>query len=183
MPNSTYSHLEGQSDNQLMALYIEGQVLAFEVLYARHKDKIYGYLSKRLNRRSDVDEVFQDVFLKLHKNRDKYRQQYPFLPWLFTLTQRLLIDFWRKNKNLEQSSLEESGEVAAATPQSQELPQELDQLKPREREAIEMRFQKEASFEEMAEHWDTSESNARKILSRALKGLKALLTSGGSHES
>ena len=53
-------------DYKLMELYMSGENMAFEMIYARHKDRVYSYLSKRLTNKDSIDDIFQCIFIKFH---------------------------------------------------------------------------------------------------------------------
>ena len=69
-----FSHLE---DSKLMELYKNGESMAFEVIYLRHKNRVYSYLDKRLFDKNMIDDVFQNTFVKFHKSRNLYSDKYP----------------------------------------------------------------------------------------------------------
>ena len=58
------------SDEDLMTRYQNGQELAFEILFERHRGKVYGYLLKKLRDDVSADDVFQTIE-KLHKLFEK----------------------------------------------------------------------------------------------------------------
>ena len=58
-----FSHLE---DEKLMELYKNGENMAFEVIYLRHKDRVYSYLDKRLSDKNIIEDIFQSIFVKFH---------------------------------------------------------------------------------------------------------------------
>ena len=95
------SRFDNQTDEQLMKLYQNGEDSAFRVLYERHSSKVYGFLSKRIRDKEKVAEIYQDVFIKLHKSKDLYKSSLPLLPWMFTVTRSVMLDELRKNKNIE----------------------------------------------------------------------------------
>lgn len=86
------------SGTELMILYQRGDIEAFNCLYDKYKSMIYGYLYKRVDKHNEVDEIFQDVFLRLHQSRLRYKSEFPFEPWLFTVLRNSLIDYYRKKK-------------------------------------------------------------------------------------
>ena len=83
------------SGAELMGLYQRGDIEAFNCLYNKYKSLVYGYLYKKVNSRTDVDEIFQDVFLRLHRSRSRYKSEFPFKPWLFAVLRNSLIDYSR----------------------------------------------------------------------------------------
>ncbi|WP_456387634.1 RNA polymerase sigma factor [Desulfolithobacter sp.] len=176
-----YTSLDG---SELMVLYQEGDMEAFNCLYDRYKSLVYGYLRKRLGNRAEVDEVFQDVFLRLHHSRSRYKSEFPFEPWLYAVLRNSLIDHYRKKeKQYHDVSLDEL-EVLPTVLQVEDkhnldglLPENVD-LSKKQRHAIELRYGEDFSFEDIAKTLGTTSSNARQLVSRALKRLRKIIKPG-----
>lgn len=152
--------------------------MAFEVLYLRHKDKIYSYLFKRVQPDA-VEDLFQSTFIKLHKSRSLYDDKYEVLPWLYTICKSVLLDYFKKEK--KQPIFVEEVDVAHEEKNvDDEINLDRFNLRPKEKEALKMRFVDDLEYEEMAQIIGTSESNSRKIISRALLKIKKALTGDGN---
>ncbi len=169
------------TDEQLMAAYADGDMEAFELLYARHRERILGYLFNRLRDRDEAEEVFQAVFAKLHAARDRYREEIPFLPWLFTIARNTLIDYVRKNRFYKKHMVitDEAG-IGVLDPGTRrfsihESIAELSTLTTDQQKALKLRFDQDFSFDEIAAHLQTSAVNARQIVSRAVRHLRTVL--------
>lgn len=166
--------LKGQTDEQLMTEYRLGNEDAFTVLYERHSSKIYGYLRAKTPSDALAREIFQVTFLKLHATRDRYRTDLPFLPWLFAICRNELIDTMRKRaRNLEDAT-EWLPEVAVLPPEKESKTVRLDGLPGQQRQAIEMRYQEDLSFETIAARLGTSPANARQLVNRGVKVLRRI---------
>ncbi len=167
------------SDEELMEAWKNGYEEAFSRLYHRYHKKIFGYLMNRMRSESKAQEVFQDVYMKLHRNRTKYDKKYPFRPWLFTIVRNAMIDAIRSNR---QSGFVEFQEEIHS--QTTVVPKEtqisfndvngFNALPERQRRAITMKYSEDLSFLEIAEHLNTSEGNVRQIISRAIKRLRKI---------
>jgi RNA polymerase sigma-70 factor (ECF subfamily) len=167
--------LETLSDEALMEAYQQGDDIAFAVLYRRHSPKIYGYLVNSLRDGPFVDDVFQAVFLKLHRTRAHYDPAFPFLPWLFTVCKSVMIDAIRKKKSILEETNEDALDQAEAQDQRSEvsLP-DLGRLPGTQRKAVELRYGQDLSFEEISKRLETSPANVRQLISRALKRLRVI---------
>jgi RNA polymerase sigma factor (sigma-70 family) len=170
------------TDEVLMQAYIEGDLKAFQILYQRHKGRVFGYLVSKLKNRSEAEEVFQEVFVKLHNNRFKYRKETPFLAWLFTIVKNSLVDHLRK-RNTREKYLELNPEHVTNAKSEQHASQdvneaiaELSSLNREQRMLLSMRFNEGLSFSEIAESMNISQPSARKIASRAIQKLRSLLS-------
>ena len=57
--------MKDSTDFELIQLYIKGNNRAFEILYARHRNRLYYFISQLLNNaKSEIDDVFQTVWVK-----------------------------------------------------------------------------------------------------------------------
>ncbi len=173
-----YTSLSGA---ELMVRYQGGDLEAFNCLYDNYKPLIYGYLYKRVNKRTEVDEIFQDVFLRLHHSRSRYKSEFPFEPWLFAVLRNSLADHYRKKRkeyhNVPLDGLEET-QSALQVEDKHNLDGLLSKdadISKKQRQAIELRYGKDFSFEEIADSLETTSSNARQLVSRALKRLRKLI--------
>jgi RNA polymerase sigma factor (sigma-70 family) len=167
--------LSQATDEELMIAYQKGESAAFDILYKRHSGRVYGFLKLRLRDRAQVDDVFQGTFLKLHDHRAQYNDSLPFTPWLFTICRSVLVDAVRKNATIREDHESIDIEtVPAQSPESAlELP-DLTLLSADQRRAIELRYRQELSFEEIAKKLETSPTNARQLISRAVTKLRNL---------
>lgn len=166
------------SDEELMRLYLAGDFAGFEALYRRHSGRVYEYLQKKAPAETAQDLV-QEVFEKLHKSRRRYDPQYPFLPWLFTIARNALTDFFRlAETRLAQASSGSEAQLLTIAAETESpssgtgLAQILAGLPLNQRRAIELRYLQDWSFEQIASHMSTSESNARQLISRGLKQIR-----------
>lgn len=79
-----------------LAEYRKGHVEALGKLVEHYRRPLYAFLYKMLERRSaDADEIFQEVWLRVIKNIERYEDQ-SFLSWLFRIAHNLIIDRARR---------------------------------------------------------------------------------------
>ena len=168
------SDMNQLTDEELMKEYQAGNEAAFRTLYERHSARIYGFLLSRLSEKAFADDVFQATFLKLHQTRSRYDSSLPFLPWLFTVCRSVMIDSLRKKERLLEEADSERVEQAP-TPEAEIQPSlpSLDRLPHNQRQALELRYGGELSFEEIAQKLETTPLNARQLTSRAIKKLRS----------
>ncbi len=175
------------TDEELILAYINDDMAAFEILYERHKNRVFGFLMVRLKNRSEAEEVFQEVFGKLHRKRHQYRQEIPFLPWLFTLVRNTLIDHVRKRDAYAKHVTASAKAIDTyAAPVADTSPihagvAELSRLNESQRQALELRFNQGLTFAEIAEQMQTSADNSRQIISRAIRKLRTLMVKKERH--
>lgn len=162
-------------DDKLMELYKNGENMAFEVIYLRHKDRVYSYLDRRLADKNIIEDIFQSIFTKFHKSRHLYSSEHPLLKWIYTISRSELLDSVKKNR----VQLVEIQDCHLVTE-----PKELDEginldsiksLSCKEKQALELRYYSEEDFSQISKVLNTSEANSRKLVSRGIKKLKAKL--------
>ena len=155
-----------------MILYQNGNFSAFEVIYSRYRVNVFSYLKKRLQNKETLEDVFQRIFLKFHKSKDLYNKEYPLLNWLYVICRSELIDTLRKEKMVLIELKEENLEVFSETEKSFIDLDCEDKLTSKEKKALEFRYYLEKEYSEISKLLSISESNSRKIVSRALKKLR-----------
>lgn len=153
-------------DEELMKRYQMGHEEAFNVLYSRYGGKVYGYIKKKLHNNNLAEDAFQFTFLKMHKARSTYDSTKPFAPWLFTICKTAIVDVLRISPVMD-----EYKETPVAEAPKPNLPS-LEGLSDRERRVIELRYENDQTFEQIASKLETTAENARKILSRAVQKVR-----------
>tara|TARA_B110001454_G_scaffold122549_1_gene114403 strand:+ start:1703 stop:2239 length:537 start_codon:yes stop_codon:yes gene_type:complete len=169
--------LKTKSDEELMQSYQDGGVAAFDVLFERHSGRVFGFLSKRLTKKKEAEDLLQEAFFKLHRSKHLYNSTLPFSPWLFSITRSVLLDFAKK-KNLEDPvDISDFDKIAIA--ENPEIRHDLEglvsALPQTQSEALSLRIYEDKTFEEIASRLSTSPENARQLVSRGIKKLKQAL--------
>ena len=156
-----------------MQAYQLGTEEAFEELYRRYAGRVFGFLKSKTRDEALAQDIFQSTFLKLHRSRASYNSMFPFLPWLFTICRSEMLDAFRKKARTKEDSVEAIYEIKID--EANEVSQlDLSSLPPKQKEALELRFQQGLSFEEIATRLQTGTGNARQLVSRAVRFLRGL---------
>lgn len=166
-------------EDLLISLSEGGEEEALKVLYQRHSGKVLGYCLKKGFPKEAAEEIVQIVFMQIWKKRTLYSPQYKALAWLFVLTKSEAKDYRNREKtqlkvktawNQEKMLFVSQNDLHSPIHQEQEL--SLKGLTTLQREALEKRYYEEQEFSEIAKALGKSESNIRKIISRALQILR-----------
>jgi len=83
------------TDENLMLAYRDGYAAAFEVLYGRHRGRLYRYLLHQCGQREQADELFQEIWMSVIRARSGYEISAKFTTWLFRIAHNRLIDGFR----------------------------------------------------------------------------------------
>ena len=87
------------SDKELIDNYIAGDNRAFELLYGRYRKLLYYFLHDFLrDDNSELDDIFQQTWLKVIDNLPKYQDQGAFGAYLKMVARNLVFDRMRKLK-------------------------------------------------------------------------------------
>ncbi len=98
------------SDQELVKKYQEGDVLSFNTLVQRHKNRVYTYIFTIVKNHRLAEDIFQETFVKVIKSlqKKKYEERGTFLSWVLRIAHNLIIDYYRKNKAASVISNEDS---------------------------------------------------------------------------
>lgn len=168
-------------------MYQNGAPAAFGILYQRHSSKIYRFLQTRVSQKEKLADIYQEVFVKIHKSKHLYSKYFPLLPWIFTVTRTVMIDELRKDK--DHNTLESVDMITASgvfelntDSISDSAIALVDNLPNSQKLAIQMRYIDDKTFAEIAQSLNTSSVNVRQIISRGVKKIRELLNEEETNE-
>ena len=90
--------MDSLEDSALMLRYRDGDIAAFRILYERHNDSLYRYLLRLCKHRDTAEDLYQDVWSKIIKARQRYRPTAKFTTFLYRVAHNCFIDHIRRNK-------------------------------------------------------------------------------------
>lgn len=85
----------------------QGDNGAFEVLVNQYSARVSNTIYHILGISSDVDDLAQEVFIKVYKHLDNFNQKSKFSTWLYRITVNTVYDYLRKKRHRRTISLEE----------------------------------------------------------------------------
>jgi RNA polymerase sigma-70 factor (ECF subfamily) len=166
-------------DEDLMSRYAHGDTAAFEELFARYETRAYGFFYKRTRSEDRAQDLYQELFLRLHRSRRSYDPSSPFAPWFFTIAERLFIDDLRRG--FRKHELPEQGQEASASDRDaehslgdvEEVEQLLRGLSAEEKHVLLSAKVEGVGYSELAKELGKSVDAVKKLASRALGRLRA----------
>ncbi|NLW49596.1 MAG: RNA polymerase sigma factor [Candidatus Brocadiaceae bacterium] len=84
--------MDGPSDDELLAMFREGDLDAFDALFDRHHVDVYHFACLMLNGRNDAEDVLQDTFLAVARSARAYSPRGRFRPWLMRIARNLCLN-------------------------------------------------------------------------------------------
>ena len=168
-----------ESDEALMARYAAGDSAAFEELFERYEPRAYAFFFRRTGSPQRAEDLYQELFLRIHRARDRYDPARPFTPWFFQIANRLLVDDYRRafrTREVPMADREPKADRASSEEElenREELGRLLATLSSEERYVVLSAKVEGIGYPELAEHLGKSADAVKKMASRAIHRLRA----------
>ena len=179
-------HLK-ESDRDPSGLVVaakQGSLPAFEQLLLWYEKPIYAFMFRFVRRREDAEDLTQEIFIKVLKSLHAYNIEKPFSPWLYTIATRTAYDWLRKKQRHpelfiiddEQHPFETIDETESYTLIGDRIDLEalLGKVKPMHRMVLLLYYQKQFSYEQIAEILAVPINTVKTHLYRAKRELRML---------
>lgn len=173
-------------DLDLVAKAKTGDQVAFGKLMARYRESVFFMILKMIHNRDDAEDLTLEAFGKAFNSINNYSADFAFSTWLFKIATNNCIDFLRKKRlqttSLDQKTQTEDGEVTPVAvrdhnpdPEQAMVKEQraakirgaIEQLSPKYRSLIELRYLDELAYEEIAEKLDLPLGTVKAQLFRA----------------
>jgi len=168
------------------------EIKAMESLMTKNETGLLRYATRILNDPVAAQDVVQDAFIKLFRRwRSGKPQPAKVSSWLYRVTHNNAVDYIRREsrlrdlhqKNKEEECAQEStaphGDLSNDEKMKMVLEQ-IDILKPQEKQVLILRLQEGKSYREIAEITERSEGNVGCILHHAVHKLSNSLRESGA---
>lgn len=187
--------LESLRDEDLMAQIAKGDEEAFRQLIERHQDRVYGTVAKMLGGTGpDVEELAQEIFLRVWRAASRYEVKAKFTTWLMTITRNLVFTFFdsagKKREKLHETLETEEDfmggqggslkRTAADELSGKELAEAVEkacaELPRTQRMVVHLRQYEGMEFEEIAKVMGMSLTAVKALMFRARENLREKLS-------
>ncbi len=155
------------TDEVLIARFQEGDNYAFNLLVKRYKEPLLNFVYRFVGEREEAEDIVQETFLRLFKNKHYYREIAKFSTWIYTIAGNLAKTELRRRKRRKLLSISHfmSGEKDYDIPDEDSNPERdtntvitdriiqraIDKLSPKFKQVIVLRDVQGFSYEEIAE--------------------------------
>src|SRR5437667_3447589 len=184
---------EDTEDVRLMQLVGRGDTGAFEELIERHQSLVAGTVARMLGSNSDVEDIAQQVFIRVWKSARRYVPRAKFTTWLLKITRNLVFNEMRRSKRRGHVPLQsepggedhpplkdETNRAPDASLLESELHQTIEEAimhtPESQRMALVLRRYEQLSYEQIAEVLDLSVPAVKSVLFRARTELRSRLS-------
>jgi RNA polymerase sigma factor (sigma-70 family) len=180
------------NDQELVQAYIKGDQSAIESLISKHLSKVYTYILLTIKNQQLAEDLFQETFIKVIQSLrgGKYKDNGRFLSWVIRIAHNLIIDHFRKEKQMNSVSNDDTEvdlfnskklsdknieEVIVSSQIRAELRGLINELPTDQREVVLLRHYGELSFKEIADQTNVSINTALGRMRYALINLRKLI--------
>lgn len=166
------------TDEQLMASFARGSADAFNELFARYRQAVFGFFCRRMADRAQAEELTQETFIALLKAHGRYEATALFRTYLYAVAYQILRAHRRKSAfRAFFSGNPEGREPAAESGMDARiaLREAVGKLDRMDREMVLLREFEELSYAEIAAVLRVPLNTVRSRLFRARKALRELL--------
>jgi RNA polymerase sigma-70 factor (ECF subfamily) len=188
-----YEALLEMSDEDLMELFQAGTVEAFNILVERYSERLMHYLYGFLGDARRCEDLLQETFLRVYRNRHSYQRIAKFSTWLYTIAGNLARSEYRKRKRRRMYSIQsvnrddEEYEMALpdesfspdryaeSTIQDRYIQEALEQIPDDFREVVVLRDIQQLAYEEIAQITGLPMGTVKSRINRGRTKLQSLL--------
>jgi len=180
------------NDQDLVQAYIKGDQSAIEELINRHRSKVYTYIFLTIKNQPLAEDLFQETFIKVIQSlrNGKYRDNGRFLSWVIRIAHNLIIDHFRKEKQMNSVSNDDTEvdlfnskklsddnieEIIVNSQIKSEIRALINELPDDQREVVLLRHYGGLSFKEIADQTDVSINTALGRMRYALINLRKMI--------
>ena len=181
------------SDQELVQAYVKGDQSAIEILIQRHRRKVFTYILLTIKNHQLAEDLFQETFIKVVQSLrgGRYRDNGRFLSWVIRIAHNLIIDHFRKEKQMNAVSNDDTEvdlfnsrkfsddnieELIVHNQIRAEIRSLINELPDDQREVVLLRHYGGLSFKEIADQTDVSINTALGRMRYALINLRKLIS-------
>ena len=157
----------------------------FNLLVRKYQQRVYWVVRKMVIDHDDADDLTQDVFVKIHRSIDHFREDAQLFTWIYRIATNECLTFLQKKKRRFMLPLEDvSRELAQKLDSSphigddeiqKKLQKALLQLPDKQRLVFNLKYFEEMPYETMAEVTGTSVGALKASYHHAVKKIEDFL--------
>ena len=176
--------LPGDKDDELVSKALRGDEKAFRRIIEGHHSIAYAVVRGIIGNRDDVEDVLQNIFIKVYRGLPSFRGQSKLSTWIYQIARNEAINA-RSKRRLDAEPLEglELPDTDTPSPEAEhwdrrlreQLEEALSHLDEVHRIAIELRYMGERSYNEIAEVLDIPVGTVKTYIHRGKIELKRIM--------
>lgn len=165
----------------------KGDKEAFGEIYELFAERIFRYIYFKVGKREEAEDLTQQVFVRVWESLDDFKfRKNPFSSWVYRIAHNLVVDFYRKQKDVLSLNDDIKIEIADSLDLDERLYYKeevkkilslINRLPQEQKDILILRFVDDLSYGEIARIMKKSPLTLRVLQHRALKKLKELIGS------
>lgn len=168
------------TDELIMEAVKNGDLQQASVLFDRYHKKIFNFLARMTMDRDVAEDLTQNVFLRMIRYRNSYREGNRFESWIYQVARNIFSDHYQANKN-KKSSIDiekmsdkfvDHGEESQQEEREKILHRSMTLLTEEQRELLVLTRFQHMKYEEVAVIMETSVANIKVKVHRAIAKLR-----------
>ncbi len=159
---------------------------AFNKLILKYQEKLYWHIRRIVMIHDDADDVLQNVFIKIWKNLDKFKENSKLYTWLYRIATNESLTFINKRKRRASTALEtddyDLGALLRSDPYFDgdeiqiKLEEAIETLPEKQKLVFKMRYYDALKYDDMSEILGTSVGALKASYHHAVKKIEKYLT-------
>jgi RNA polymerase sigma factor (sigma-70 family) len=178
------------SDSELIQLFhgLDTRDQAFHCIVLKYQQKLYFQIRRYVPDHADADDVLQEVFIKVWKNLNQFREDSQLYTWLFRIAYNESISFIRRQKIGKHADINDyensfgshvSGGAELSSNQIQNLlAAAMEELPDKQKLVFHLKYFDQMKYEEMSQQLGTSVGALKASYHLAVKKIEDFLTRG-----
>ncbi|HEY0609967.1 MAG TPA: sigma-70 family RNA polymerase sigma factor [Chitinophaga sp.] len=179
-----------QDDRALLALYRQPDTRekGFTAIIQKYQERLYWHIRRLVIDHEDANDVLQNVFIKVWKNLEGFREDAQLFTWLYKIATNECLTFLEQQKRKSAVSLSdiETGLSNKLRADSQfdanklewKLQKAILSLPEKQRVVFNLRYYDEMPYEEMSRVLETSEGALKASYHHAVKKIEEFIKNG-----
>ena len=173
------------NDSELISQILNGNMNAFTFLVNRYQKLVVHITGRLIQRQDELEDVCQEVFLKVYQNLGKYRNECKLSTWIATIAYNTSINYLRKFKKGDEVNPDDSAAMRNLTDYRSEnyeqtdlhryIREQIELLPVQYRTVITLFHLEEFSYQEIEQITGMPEGTIKSYLFRAKALLKEKL--------
>lgn len=176
----------GEGELELIQRSLNGDMDAWGEIVRRYKEAVFGVALGILGNPADAEDAAHDAFIRAYEGLHTFRLDKRFSTWIFAVTANVCKNKLRRERLFAPlkhiSKLTKGGDPAAQFAQQERsrlVRESLDQLSPKYRMPLVLRYYADLDYKDIAEVLSLPEGTVKTRLHRAKSELKRILERKG----
>ncbi len=169
------------TDEMIMEAVKNGDLKQASLLFERYNKRIYNFLARMTLDRALAEDLTQNVFLRIIKYRNSYREGLRFQSWIYQVARNIFSDHYHMHKNRFSDFIDvdrisehitEAGDSEQVEEQEKLLARSMAMLSDEQRELLILTRFQHMKYEDVAVIMDTTVANIKVKVHRAIAKLR-----------